>query len=163
MKLYDLVNEFKDIERMIDDGDLESGLVEDHLESLNMMIADKVESCLKIIANKNAFILAAKSEAKRLVERAETEGRAVLWLEDYIRLSMITTKHDKLSCGTFSVTLKKAAKKLGEIDESKIPSIYFVEVPATKRLDKRKLLSDAKLSNIDGVEVVDGARALMVK
>lgn len=76
---------------------------------------------------------------------------------------MQASNQEKIDLGLFKLTLKKPTKQLGEIDESKINDKYFIVVPEIKKLDKRLLLSEAKLEEIDGVELVDSKRALLIK
>jgi hypothetical protein len=63
----------------------------------------------------------------------------------------------------FKLTLKAATKKTKVLDESKIPSEFFVTIPESKQLDKRALLAALKLGEIEGAELEDGKRALTIR
>jgi hypothetical protein len=94
---------------------------------------------------------------------AKYQTDAAKRLEDYIRGSLVATDTSKIDAGLFRVTLRKATVKLGELDESKIPDGYFVEIPASKKVDKRLLLADAKKEAIEGVTLTESSRSLTIK
>ena len=78
-------------------------------------------------------------------------------------IKRIVEKKDKVDLGIFKLTLKKASLKLGSIDESKIPESCLIIVPESKKLDKRMLLSMVKNEAIEGIELVETERALIIK
>ena len=163
MRLYELTADFKALESAVESGDITAELVADTLEGIELGIEKKVEACLMVQRQCLAEADAYKAEAERLIKLSHDAQNSADRLIEYVRFNMLAIGRDKLDAGLFKLTLKKAAKKLGDIDESKVPEKYFIEVPATKKLDKRLLLSAAKLTEIEGVQLVDSDRALMVK
>ena len=52
---------------------------------------------------------------------------------------------------------------MGEIDETLIPKKYFEKIPASLKLDKKKLLADAKVKTIKGVGPLRKTTSLLIK
>ena len=163
MKLYGITETMQEINNLLESGELTQEELGDTIEALKGELEEKVKACLMVRQNKNAKAEAITAEINRLIELRSsyaTESQKIL---DYVKAAMIKTKNDKLDLGLFKLTLRKATKKLGDIDESKVPNEFFKVVPETKKLDKRALLAAAKESAIDGVSVIDGERELTVK
>lgn len=59
--------------------------------------------------------------------------------------------------------IKNGADQLGEIDETLIPKKYFEKIPASLKLDKKKLLADAKVKTIKGVGPLRKTTSLLIK
>ena len=76
---------------------------------------------------------------------------------------MLLLGKDKADLGIFKLTLKKASLKLGSIDESKVPDSCLVYVPASEKIDKRMLLTMVKQEPIEGIELVESERSLIIK
>ena len=69
VKLYELTDDFKQVQQMIEEG--HEGL-EDTLESIELAIEDKLENIARLIKNIEGDIAAFKAEEKRLAERRRT-------------------------------------------------------------------------------------------
>ena len=87
----------------------------------------------------------------------------VIRIAEYIKGNMMTLHKDKVDLGLFKLTLKKPSTKLGAIDESLISGDFFTVIPESRKLDKRALLKAAKESPIEGVELAESERSLLIK
>ena len=163
MKLYEIANEYQGLIDLVDSGELSQDDIADTLEAVNATFDDKVRACMMICRQAQASRDALIQEANRIRDLAQLKNKESEHMLDYVKSCMIKMDKSKLDLGLFKLTLKKATDKLGDIDELKVPEKYWIEVPASKKIDKRMLLSDAKLNSIDGVEIVESERALMVK
>ena len=161
--LYELTNELNGLNYLVDNGDLTVDDVADTVEALNLEFEDKVKGCLMARQNLVGKCAAIESELSRLTALAKSKNNQIDSISEYIKSNMIETGTNKLDLGIFVVTIKKASKKLGDIDEDKIPSRYFKVIPESKKLDKRALLSDAKKEDIEGVELADSERGMTIK
>lgn len=163
MKLYELNMAFITVREMFENGDIDQEAFADTIEQIDIDIEEKIKNCVIMMREHESNMQNIKEEIARLDKLARAELAAADWLEGYISQSMETTEKDSLDLGIFKLTLKKAAKKTNILDESKIPSDYWVTIPETKQLDKKALLAALKIAPIEGAELVDGKRALQVR
>lgn len=163
MKLYEITENMAGLQALADTEDLSPELIADTMEGLQAEFSEKAVAVLQVRASMLGEVAMIDNEIERLVSLKKTPENNAKWLTEYLKTNMLATKTDKLDLGVFKVTLRKAMKKLGEVDESKIADTYWTVVPETKKLDKRLLLKDAKDVPIDGVEIVDSERSLQIK
>lgn len=163
MKLYEITEDIKGLQALADTEELSQESIADTMEALDIQYEEKVEGCLYVRQQLLAEASMIDSEIERLVNLKKAPENNAQRLTDYIKGSMLSLEKDKLDLNLFKVTLRKPIKKLGEIDEDKIADKYWAEVPATRKLDKRALLKDAKISKILGVQVIDSERSLLIK
>jgi len=163
MKLYEIANEYRELLAMVEDGELSADDIADTLEAMDASFEDKARNCLMVMKELEAAASGAKAEADRLSALASSRKAQAEKLKEYVSENMQSTNKDKMDLGIFALTLKKATKVVDVKDESSIPKTYFVEVPATEKLDKASLLAALKVGPVDGAELKDGKRALIIK
>lgn len=163
MKLYELNHAFVWVREMFECGDIDQQAFTDTIEQIDLDIEEKIKNCVIMMREHDRNIETLKAEIDRLDKMVKSEAAASDWLESYISRSMITTDKDKIDLGLFKLTLKAAIKKTKVLDESKIPSEFFITIPESKQLDKRALLAALKLGEIEGAELEDGKRALTIR
>jgi len=163
MKLYELSEAFHNVSELFNDGFIDQKAFTDTIEQIEIDIEEKVKNCVIMLRRHDANLNLINSEIERLQCLARREEENFGWLEQYISNSMLKTNKDKFDLGLFKLTLKQPTKKTNIIDESKIPNDFWVTVPETKRLDKSALLAALKLGEVEGAELVDGKRALIIK
>jgi hypothetical protein len=161
--LYELTGELKQLQAMADCGEMDAQTLADTMEAIDAEFNQKAQAVLCVRASMLAEVAGIESEIERLQKLKQQPAKQAENLTDYLKASMLKLEMDKVKTPLFNVTLRKASKKLGDIDESKLDDKYFKEVPATRKLDKRALLADAKLNPIDGAEVIYGERSLTIK
>lgn len=162
MKLYEIADQYKALRELVDSGELTQDQIADTLEGMQGELVEKLTNCMRARAIMIADASAAMSESNRLKELADQANKKVESLDAYIKKNMIDVEQDKIDLGLWKLLLRKASKKLGAVDESKVDSKYFISVPASQKLNKKMLLADAKLGLVD-VELVDSERGLTVK
>lgn len=163
MKLYELNEAFVAVRTMFEDGEIDQQAFTDTIEQIDIDIEEKIKNCVIMMREHDSNAQRIKEEIDRLEKLAKAENAAAEWLEGYISRSMEATNKDKIDLGLFKLTLKAPTKKTEILDESKIPSQFWVTIPETKQLDKRALLAALKLAPVDGAELIDGKRALQVR
>jgi prophage DNA circulation protein len=163
MKLYEIANEYRELLAMVEDGELSADDIADTLEAMDASFEHKARNCLMVMKELEAAAAGAKAEAERLSALASSRKTQAEKLKEYVAANMQSTNKDKMDLGIFALTLKKAAKVVDVKDETKIPKAYFVEVPATEKLDKASLLAALKAGPVDGADLKDGKRALIIK
>lgn len=163
MKLYEITNDIRELLAMADAGELSLSDIQDTMEALDLEFNEKAEAVIKVRQQMLADIAAIDKEIERLETLKSAPQKSAIRLEEYLKDMMLATEKDKLDLGLFKVTLRKASVVLGDIDEDKVPEQFWTEVPATRKLDKRSLLSAAKESEIEGVNLGESKRSLIIK
>ena len=123
----------------------------DHTEIRNAV--DTLKNAEKQLAALESLI-GPLVEKKRRYQEESAEAKATM-----LRL-MDDGGHGELNWPDASVKLKRLPQQLGAIDESKIPQSYWIE--QEPKLDRRKLLADAKEGPVDGVTLSNGGYTVQV-
>ena len=131
----------------------DSEVLKDTLEGMGGELDDKAEKYVYVIKEYESKIEAIKKEKVRLEDRQKTVENAMNRLKKALKEAMEVTGTKKCGGDIYTITLKNGAEQLGEVDESLVPKKYFEKVPATLKLDRKKLLADAKVRKIKGVEL----------
>lgn len=156
--LYDLTQDFKQVQSLIDDGG--EGL-QDTLDSINLAIEDKLENIGKVIRNLDGEIEMLKNEETRLADKRKALETNKKRLKAYVEDQLTITGKDKVKAGLFSFSMQNNPPSVNILDEEGIPEIYRVE--QKPRIDKKLLLSDLKNGNeINGAELKQG-RSLRIR
>lgn len=163
MRLYEIRDEYLGLLSLAEDGELSHEAIADTVEALDYEFEDKARNCIMVMKELEAGAETARAEMERLKALAENRKKQAERVKEYVSANMQAINKDKMDLGIFSLTLKKPTKVAEVLDESKIPEAYFVEIPATKKLDKRSLLADLKSGPVNGAELKDGKRALLIK
>lgn len=152
MKLYELTDDFMQVQSMIEDG--QEGL-EDTLESINLEIEDKLENVGKVIRNLEAESAAFKEEEKRLADKRKTIDNNIKNLKLYAEQSLKATGQRKVKAGLFTFNIQKNPPSIDITDKDLIPQKYYV--PVEPKLDKQTIKDLLKNGeNVPGVELVQG-------
>lgn len=163
MSLYETTNDMRELQAMADTGELSESDIADTMEGLNIEFNDQVTACLKVRLSLLDRVNNIDDEISRLEQLKKAPANNAEGIKKFIKSRMALLNKDKIKLPLFDVTLKKSFEKLGELDEKKIPKKFFIKIPATKKLDKKMLLSAAKLKKVKGVELVESERALLIK
>jgi len=163
MKLYEITDNMRELQAMADTGKLSESDIQDTMEALDCEFEEKAEAVLKVRQSMLGEVDNIEKEICRLVDLKKAPLNSANRLGEYLKNSMLLLNKDKADLGIFKLTLKKASLKLGAIDESKIPISCLITVPESTKLDKRMLLSMVKQEPIEGIELVESARALIIK
>lgn len=163
MRLFDIAEEMKGLQSLVDSGEMTANDIKDTLEGVEASFDDKCRATLKVRQALLGDVAAIDNEIARLNELKKAPQNSADRLAEYLKDTMIAVEKDKLDLGIFRVTLRKASMQLGSVDESKIPEMYFQHIPETKKLDKRALLAAVKNGDTDCVKLIEGKRGLVIK
>lgn len=163
MKLYELTGEIAEVMAMVEAGELSQHDVADTLEALDIEVKAKAVSVAHYMLNLNPMIDALDAEIKRLQERKFIIKNRQDSLKDYLRSNMERCDISKIVCDLFTITKRKPVKVAVIDDEDSIPAGYFIEVPATRKLDKKALLKDLKEKQVQGAHLEDGKASILIK
>ena len=163
MKLYEITEEMKAVQALVDSGDMTDEMVADTLEALSGEFEDKARAVLMVRQGILADVAGVDKELERLNKLKTAYNNDAERLVDYLKTNMLRLEKDKVDLGIFKLTLRKPIKKLAEVDESKVPDQFFQIIPEQKKLDKRALLAAVKAVETDCAELTDSERSLQVR
>ena len=163
MRLYEITENIRGLQDLADSGELTAEDIKDTMDGLNIEFEKKAEAALKVRQSMLAQVDAINNEIDRLINLKKSPEKNAVWLSEYVKQNMLAMDKSKLDLGVFKVSIRKASLKLGDIDESKIDDIFFTHIPASKKLDKRALLKEAKKNPLSGVELVNSEQTLTIK
>lgn len=163
MKLYEITDNIRELQALAESGEISESDIKDTMDALDCEFDQKIEAVLRVRQSLLSDVLSIEREIERLTELKKAPENSCVRLSEYIKGNMLILEKDQIDLGIFKVTLKKPTQKLGEIDESKVPDKYFTIIPETKRLDKKALLKAVKENPIDGVQLAESERALLIK
>lgn len=153
MKLYETTAQFKEVQKMIDDG-VPIEQLTDALECINDDFEGKVENSLFTIKNLEADILKIKAEETRLSGRRKAINNQVESIKRYLIEHMTAQGKLKFDNGVVRATIIKPKPVLVIVDEDLIPNDYK-KISVTSAVNKKDLL--AHLKTLDDGETIGGA------
>ena len=160
--LYQLTNEYRELENM----DLDADTLADTLESLEGEFDAKADAICHVLANLKGDIDTVQNEIMRLDKRADMIGDRIAWLKDYLRENMEKLDKKKIESAKFTILCVAGRDKVNVTDESKIEDGYFITIPESRKLDKKLLLEVIKsgtFGEIEGAELIKSKSSLRIK
>ena len=150
-KLYELTEEFSNLEAWFDDDDVDKETLLDTLEGVEGEYNDKIEGYCKVIKNFEAEAKALKEEADRLAKRSRTLNNKV----DYMKFTMLESMRATGKKEAGNLLKAKIAKNGG-----KLPLVFTegVEVPVTFKKIEYKVDNEAIRKALDEGEELDFAK-----
>ncbi|MDO5116386.1 MAG: siphovirus Gp157 family protein [Synergistaceae bacterium] len=159
MKLYELTDEYNALWDALNDPEADWDEAEKALLEIEGEFDSKMESCAKIVRSMESEAKGAKEEAERLAARAKALENKSKGLKSYMLSEMRASGREKIRTDIFTIAAQRSPVSLivHPEDEKLIPEKYWVEVPATKLLDK-VCIKDALLGGeaVPGCELYQG-------
>ena len=169
MKLYNLVGDYADIQRLIDDDtarlyDVGTSL-ETALVQLRGAIEVKAENISKMVLNWTAEARAIESEIERLGQRRVSLIGHINRVKDYLQRELEFAKIDQVKLPTLTISIRTNQPSVNIIDEAAVPAEFFRYIPAHNEVDKLVILKIWKLhkQDIPGVEIVTDRKRLEIR
>lgn len=91
----------------------------------------KVQSYCEFIASLDGFAEQCKTESDRIAKVAKTAANKAARIREHMKECMLIADINKLSAGTFTVSLAKNPGKLIIDDATVIPAQYLTYIPAS--------------------------------
>ena len=159
--LYELTNEFKELESM--DFDKDSQVYIDTLDGIKQSIQSKGNNICLVLANLKSNTVALDNEIKRLQAVKRARQNNIDSLRSWLSYNMENSGIDKISSDLFTITLSKAPKdSLVIIEDDGLIPIDYKEVKYTvNKTAVKRALKDG--FSVKGAKLVDGARRLLIK
>ena len=123
MNIYEVGNEYKKLQSLIENGDFTEEELEDTLESINFDIEDKAEAYGLVMKNLEAQADGLKAEANRLSERSNAITANIKRMSDNLLSLMMETGKLKFKTDHFSFSTRKSSSVI-ILDDKAIPKGY---------------------------------------
>lgn len=163
MRLYDISEQFKELQNMAENDESMAEAVRDTLELVESDFNEKAQAIVAVALNMESDIAGIDEQIQRLTDRKKTIQNRTEWLRNYLRTNMAATGIKKISCPLFTITLADPVKQVEITNEAELPDDY-VTVKTVIAPDKRKILADLKAGvDIQGACLVDGTQRLTIK
>ena len=140
MKLYELTNQYKQLQEMVDD--LDPMTLKDTLEAIEESIEDKAENTAKLIRSWEAEAKVIEEEEKRLYARRATLNNLVKKTKAHLFEQLQIAGLDKVKRPTISVSIQLNNPSVEVTDLEKIPSFFMIE--QEPKIDKKAILEALK-------------------
>jgi uncharacterized protein YlxW (UPF0749 family) len=152
MKLFELTEQYQKLLSMVDD-ECDIQAIQDTLEGIEGMIADKAESIAKLIKSIEADIEAIQAEEKRLYDRRKALENRRNSIKEYLETQLISAGIDKVKGTLFTISIQNNPPSVNIQDDATVPEKYYI--PQPPKLDKRALLDDLKAGAVyEGIEMI---------
>lgn len=132
MNLYELTDEFLQLQAMLEDPDTDSDVITDTLEAVGGEIEVKADGYARIIRNMEGEVLAIKAEQERLANKKSLLESNIKRLKDNLQQAMIATGKTKFKTDLFSFNIQKNGGALPVV----------VDVPVDQLPDECVIISE---------------------
>ena len=151
MNLYELTNDFLQLQEMMEDPDVDTQVIADTIEALEGELEVKADGYAKIIRNMEGSISAIKAEQEKLTAKKNLLESNVKRLKDNLQQAMITTGKTKFKTDLFSFNIQKnggALPVIVDVDTADLPDecVIVTEKPDLKML--AAFLQDPELKDL---------------
>ena len=109
--LYELTNEFLQLQQMLEDPEIDPQILEDTMEAVEGELEFKADGYARIIRNMEGTITAIKAEQERLSGKKSVLEASIKRLKENLQNSMIATGKLKFKTDLFSFTIQKNGGK----------------------------------------------------
>lgn len=107
MNLYELTDNWLQLQSMLEDPEVDQQVIEDTLEALEYAIEDKAENYAKLIRNMEGMIEAIKHEEERLFMKRRNLTNSIDRLKQNLMTSMNATGKRKIKTDLFQISIQK--------------------------------------------------------
>ena len=141
MKLYELTENYINLQNLLEDETIDQDLIETAMKEVGEDIEEKAQNYAVIMKNLEAEAEALEKEEKRLAARKSSLRNRNKILKDNLENSMKAIGKTKFKTRLFSFNISKNPPSLDIADEELIPDKYIVY---TKSTAKKAMIDDLK-------------------
>ena len=155
MKLYELSQNFRNLQQVLENAGEDENLKElviNSMKELECDLSTKVENIVRLIKNLQAEVEALKAEEKRLAKERKIRENKIENLQGYLFDTINGLEKREVEGGIFTVSIKKNPPKAIVEDLNAIPKQFIVNTPSVdKKMIKEALKNGEK---IEGAKLV---------
>lgn len=140
--IYELTNDFMQVQEMIESGEYDFETLQNTLDCINYEIERKADGYARVIKNITAEIEGIKAEETRLSEKRNALENSVTQLKKSLETAMIQTNKRKFKTDLFSFNIQKNPPSVNITDDKKIPDEYKILQP--DKIDNKAIIQALK-------------------
>lgn len=144
-KLYELTQDFKNLEDLLDNPELDNAEIEKALNEVAGKFVDKAENICKLRTIIMSDIEGIKAEEKRLKTLRKQKENAIKNLESYLEANMRALDQKKLEGGLFTLTIRKNPASVVIDDLEAIPSEFKVIKEEPNKISIKEALKNGQI------------------
>lgn len=165
MKLYELTQNYRNLESLLDNLGEQEGLTVEMINGALGQVEDdintKIENTCKVIKEIESDSIGIDEEIKRLSALKKQKENTVKKLKEYVEFEMNGIGLTKVEGKLFKISFRKS-KVVKVLDETKIPK-EFIKIKTTETISKTDLGKALKNGEIiEGAELVEN-KSLQIK
>jgi hypothetical protein len=130
LKLYEITQQFKEIERLDEFDELPAEVMRDTLDGLVGTFESKATNIAMYVRNLEASADAIESAAQAMKERAARIRRRSESIKAYLLWNFQATGITRVECPEFTVTVRNNPEAVRIADDAELPPEYLVQPPA---------------------------------
>lgn len=163
MKLYQLTQQHRELERLAEVEELDEQAVRDTLDGLTGEIQAKAQSVAAMVLNLEAWARAAEDASKAMAERAQRANRKAEWLRQYLSMNLQAAGVTKIDTPELSVSFRKNPVSVQIAPGTVLPARFLVQPePPPARPDKKAIADALKAGeSIEGCALVQTERLVI--
>lgn len=146
MKLYELAENYRNLQELVDREYVDKEVIENALDQVEGDISEKLENIAKLMKSIDGDINSLKVEEERLANKRKLLENNSKKLREYIQSSLIILNTKKIKTNLFNFIIRKNTPSVNITDENLI-SDEFIKIE--KKIEKKKVLEALK----SGIEV----------
>ena len=155
MKLYELTQNYRNLQELLDDETIPQDEILKALNGLEGQFDEKAENIVKVMKSIDADVKGLKDEEKRLSDRRKSLENRSINLKAYLTDSMRAIGKEKIKGNIFTLAFQKNPPSVDILDWRLIDNEYLI--PQIPTVDKKRVLIDLKNGvRVDGVELKQG-------
>lgn len=160
LKLYELVGQHRELERLADSGEVPAEVIRDTIEALEGDIQVKSISVAQFVRNLEVGADVIEDAAKQMQARAARLRRRAESVKAYLLFQMQVTGITKIEAPEFTISVRNNPETVRIVEGAEIPAEYLVAPePPAPRPDKPKIKAALKAGgHIDGCYLEAGQR-----
>jgi len=162
-KLYELADDFNDLNALVEQGELTIDDIEDTLEAINASIEDKFDATCMAIKNISEPVSAIDDEIKRLQARKKSLKTQEENMKQYMLTQLDKMGKKSVKTALFTVSSRKPTEKIVVDDEAKLPDDCVEVVMETKPLKSKILDLLNSGEEVEGVRVEMGKKSIQIR
>lgn len=152
MKLYQIAQNYKNLEQLLNNEEVPKNILEEALNSVSDDINVKSENICKVLKNINADIVALKEEEKRLATLRKSLENKYKNLFNYLEMTLKQLNIKKIDSKYFKISIAKNPPKLILSKDFKADSKY---IKIEETINNTAIKEDLKQGvQIDGATLI---------
>lgn len=163
--LYELMGDYDELQRVLDDVDLDdANLTEvlDRLDEAKGSLREKVDNIARLLSNVTGDVDKLKREERRLSDRRKVAERKVERMRDWVRQSMSVLDVRQIKTSLHTVQIQDGQPRVVVLDDALVPD-EFCRI--SREVDKTKVMKAYKEDGevVPGVDIVQGEPKLVIR